>query len=227
RSRIAEPGEPRALLGHARSETAALAPARAGEPVERLRPAGEDRVASRHDDGLWILFDSLDDAAHGEKAIEPRRRDLGILGDVARQVAHQRDDLVEHRAIDANRRRHEAGDAQRRRDIAAAAALPQGGAQLRLQRLETGRQAKAQFERAAVDAAQFPDPGDAVGLALAAGEAGHAGDAHPAAPSVVRGALIPATALTNTAAAAARAGQNAFGNPACFKTAFAVCRDLI
>jgi len=47
------------------------------------------------------------------------------------------------------------------------------------------------------------------------------------APSVVRGALIPAPAPANNAAAADRAGQNAFGNPACFKTAFAVCRDLI
>src|SRR5205085_4711988 len=95
-----------------------------------------------------------------------------------------------------------AGDAQRRRDIAAAAALPQGGAQLRLQRLETRRQAKPEFERAAVDAAHFPDPGDAVALALAAGEAGHAGDAHRARSwLLLRRALIPAAVDGNNAAA--------------------------
>jgi hypothetical protein len=169
-----ERGEPGALIGEERGEAGALLLAGGGETVERLRPAGEDGTAAGGDNGLGIVLDGLNDAAHGEEAVEARRRGVNV----ARQLAQQGDDLVEHRPVDANRGRRQARDGERRRDVAAAAALSEGGAQLRLQRLEAGRQAQPQFERAAVDAAQFPDPGDAVGLALGAGEAGHAGDAH-------------------------------------------------
>ena len=49
-------------------------------------------------------------------------------------------------------------------------------AQRGLQRVAAGRQAEAQVEAAAVDAAQFPDPGHASALALRAGETGHGGE---------------------------------------------------
>src|SRR5262249_29254317 len=125
-------------------------------------------------DGLRLVLGGFDDPAQTDQPVEARW--LGL--DLGRQLAGQGDVAAKHVAVDADRRWRRAVDRQVGRDIAAANALRQRGAQLRLQRIEAGRQAQAEIKRLAVDAFQFPGPGNTLDLAVGAGKPGHAGDSH-------------------------------------------------
>ena len=67
-------------------------------------------------------------------------------------------------------------DGQAGGDVAALQALAGGFAQGGLEGVPAGGQAEAQVEAAAVDAAQLPGPGEAVGTAFGAGKSGHRGE---------------------------------------------------
>src|SRR5262249_34372041 len=74
------------------------------------------------------------------------------------------------------RHRCRARDAQAGREATAPETTRQIAAQLGLERIETRGEPQAQIEGAAIDALDFPDPGNAAALAVGAGEPGHAGE---------------------------------------------------
>src|SRR5262245_17091199 len=120
-----------------------------------------------------LLLDRLDDAAHGEQAIEPRRRRL----DLALELPQKNEELIEHLAIDADARRLLAtGHGELNGDVAPLAMLGHRGAGWWLERLEAQGQAAADIEVAAVDALHLPRPVQTSLGPLPACKPGHAGD---------------------------------------------------
>ena len=164
-------GQPGALLETHRRQ-------RLERARQRLRHVAEARRPLRF--GRLLLLDHLDDAADADEAVEPRR--LGRH--LALQLADERHELIQERAIDAHARRLAAArQRQADRDVAALEPLRRGGAGDGFQRLEADRQPTAHIEIATVDALHLPGPVQArmhiggIG-ALAARETGHAGNGH-------------------------------------------------
>ena len=114
-------------------------------------------------------------AQHARQRQQGLRAGRGRAGNAGGEVGRQRQHLLQRGRIGGEARLVVALDREVGGDVAALELGGGGLAQGGLQRVEPGRQAEAQFQAAAVDAAQLPGPGESVGDPLGAGESGHRG----------------------------------------------------
>src|SRR4029077_13458394 len=94
------------------------------------------------------------------------------------ELFHQRHELDQRIAVDAQSRGRGPGDGEGSGDVTATEALRQLRAKPGFQRIEPRSQPKSQIERFAVDALDFPNPGDPELVTLPPREPRHAGYAH-------------------------------------------------
>jgi len=123
--------------------------------------------------GIGLGRPAAQHAGQAEQGFGARRR---RAGDAGGEVEGKLQGLLQRHRVGAEHRDFLALDREVGTDIAALQRLADGLAHGRFQRIGAGGQAQAQIEATAIDAAQFPGPGEAVGLPFGAGEAGHGGE---------------------------------------------------
>jgi hypothetical protein len=130
---------------------------------------------------VTLVLAVLDDAADGEDAVEGRRLDGKARTDALHRGKHVgKSGLVDAQALRGRIRFQRQGGL----DVAAGEALAAALADLRLERLVAGRQAEAELEALAVDAAHLPRPAHAARRAVGAGKSRHACERHDALPPI-------------------------------------------